>query len=142
MQSMVLVMPGGENNGTLRTKPNVKTKTQRLTPQETRPPVAPPPLAHQLLPAKDGRATVDDPGIYVANVGEMVRISGEIRGRFRFVRYERDNGGDFAVVVGGISGHSLERCFTVDRVEPMRRRRRPRRSISPRNDDTGTAEQR
>lgn len=57
--------------------------------------------------------------MYEAEPGERVRIAREPGARFVFVKYHRDNGGDFAIVRGGLSGHRLERCFTVDRVQPF-----------------------
>lgn len=69
------------------------------------------------------RAHLDDPWVYHAEAGERIRVSG-LGGAFTFIRYDRDNGGDYAVVVGGVRGHLLERCVFVDRVRPFRGRGR------------------
>jgi hypothetical protein len=86
------------------------------------------------------RARRDDPGVYVAEHGEKVRLRGEPGKRFTFMRYDRDTGGEFAVLLGGLPGHRIERCVLVDRVQPYRRRKaRVVRSIAreDRKDDDG-----
>jgi hypothetical protein len=76
------------------------------------------------------RARLGDPGIYRAEAGERVRVTG-LRGTFTFIRYDNDRGGDYAVVVGGLRGHTLERCIYVNRVRPMRRGARVRSQLTP-----------
>jgi hypothetical protein len=63
--------------------------------------------------------------VYEATPGETVKVIG-IAPRCKFVRYEHDKGGDYAVIVGGKHGHVLERCVFVDRIKPLRKRRAPR----------------
>lgn len=72
------------------------------------------------------RARRNDPGIHVAEEGETVRVARELGARYRFLRYSSDSGGDFAIVIGGLPGHRIERCVTVDRIQPLRRRRTAR----------------
>lgn len=69
------------------------------------------------------RAKRGDPGVYEPSEGEVVRVDG-IGRNCKFIRFGHDKGGDFAVVVGGKSGHRLERCVFVDRVHPLGARAR------------------
>lgn len=60
-------------------------------------------------------------GVYVPQPGEKVRVSGMKGARFEFLRYGRDQGGVYAVVLGGPSGHTLERCVKPERIMKTRR---------------------
>jgi hypothetical protein len=66
---------------------------------------------------------VDPPdGVYVPRVDETVRVAGLKGARFTFKGYGRDSGGIYAIVLGGVSGHRLERCVAPDRIVRIRRR--------------------
>jgi len=64
--------------------------------------------------------------VYEPEPGETVRVTG-MTGRFKFVKYGHDAGGDYAVVYGGPAHHELERCVTVGRILPFSRKRRANR---------------
>lgn len=115
-------MPGGEVSGSYRTTAVTHAAVVRRPALS----VASTPLAFPLLEGNTERASVDDPGVYRPAEGEIVGLKREPGAKFRFVRYGRDRGGDYAVLVGGLRGHSLERCVTVDRVRKLPRRRRTR----------------
>lgn len=66
-----------------------------------------------------------DEGVYWPEPNETVRLAREPGAKFQFVRFGNDKGGDFAVVIGGPPGHRIERCVTVDRIVPLRRRAKP-----------------
>jgi hypothetical protein len=61
-----------------------------------------------------------DPGVYVAQEGERVKVAG-FRGEYRFIEYGDDRAGDYAVVQGGSKDH--QRIVTVDRILSRSRRR-------------------
>lgn len=61
-------------------------------------------------------------GVYVPVVDETVRVAGLKGARFTFKGYGRDSGGIYAVVLGGVSGHRLERCVAPERIVRIRRR--------------------
>jgi hypothetical protein len=82
-----------------------------------------PARAHEAGEQPADRAKRSDPGIYEPEPGETIRVD-RITGRCKFLRFGHDNGGDFAVVLGGKSGHILERCVFVDRVHPVGKKAR------------------
>jgi hypothetical protein len=92
-----------------------------------------------------GRARRADAAVYQPEPGEWIRAAHLPGQKFRFIRFASDSGGDYAVIIGGPPGHRMERCVTVDKIEPYRRRlRRPfgvvsneARLLTNRNDDDG-----
>jgi hypothetical protein len=74
------------------------------------------------------RAHRDTPGIFLPDKDETIKVRG-LKGKWKFVQLEQDAGGDFAVIVGGLSGHRKRRYVTLDRLISMRPKRRRKRKV-------------